>query len=349
MKRGLFLTCIMVVIVFGAIGSRARATSGGGGGGCEEDWTACLRPAHAGCTATCQVDGGPPIYIGDQYLWRGHIASYMKLSNSDIDCHQTADCTYTDAAEDRFACTWGIQKLGYGWEDVANPGFIWADCTGALWDTGYAYTGSVEPNRTYRAVCKTYDTPEDGPGGVDFWDWDPSQEKIVWGPAPENFQVAQGFPVCEQDGVWTWKFTWTSNCGHVAHLDLVTVRERVMWDCCTSNEIHDLTHAGATCFYGGTPDPHRKGVSGAQGYFDDMLLKPLIVGRKYSECVSHQVYQFAWHWPNPPSDQDDTAGWCALEDHEHEIHRYVIQPGGQWYYRIEKANEQFSPCSRPLP
>ena len=318
-RGGRLLTLVAVSVIFGAVGVRIAQACG-----CSLNWTAGNRAAHSGCTAG-PISAGTVSYAGST-LWRHHNAPYAKGSNSDKDCRQDADCSFHDIAETSFTCSWKIQCYVDGvWVDV---GTISGDCTGGNWDTT-----AYEPGKEYRAKCGTNDTPADGPGGDDAVAYRYSAGQMLWAPTVTSFQntVAN----CPGGGVLHLEYTWASSCGDVAHLDKVTVREKVTYEPdWTAGGVHDLSHDDANCFTSSWTDPTRLGVPGSDGGLQDNHAMPTMNGTWASYCQAAQVYQWATGWPDPPAVDNENAGWNDLASYT--IRRYVENVGG-WRYRITKG------------
>jgi hypothetical protein len=239
-----------VLLAAVAFTGRERAHACGGGGGCEPNWLPGKRLEHEGCTAKT-ITAGYVSYAGGT-LWRHHNAPYTKGPNSDEDCLQNADCSFTDFAEDSFTCSWKIQVNQSGtWVDV---GPIQGDCTGANWDTT-----NYEPDREYRAKCGTNDTAGDGPYGDDPVRYRYSAGQMLWPPAVTGFHSVEAY--CLPGGTLWIHYTWGSSCGDPEHLDKVTVREKVTYEPdWTGGGFHDESHAYANCFVGAAEDPFFEGV-----------------------------------------------------------------------------------------
>ncbi|UCC67981.1 MAG: hypothetical protein JSV79_12855 [Armatimonadota bacterium] len=319
------LTLVVVLVTLTAAGHGiAQAWSG-----CEVNWTAENRAAHSGCTAG-PISAGTVSYAGGT-LWRHHNAPYTKGSNSDKDCRKNADCTFTDFAEDSFTCSWNIQCYENGqWVNVAT---ISGNCSGANWDTAPDAT-HYEPGKEYRAKCGTNDTSGDGPYGDDAVKYRYSAGQMLWAPTLTNFQntVAN----CPGGGVLHLEYEWDSSCGHLAHLDKVTVREKVTYEpAYTAGGFHDLSHDDANCFTSVWTDPTYGGdIPGTGGAMQDNHAMPTMGGTWASYCQGAQVYQWATGWPYRPSRFDDDADWQDLASYA--IRRYVENVGG-WRYRITKG------------
>ena len=302
---------------------------------CEINWTAEKRPEHSGCTAG-PISAGTVSYAGST-LWRHHNAPYTKGSNSDKDCRQNADCTFTDFAEDSFTCSWKIQVYEGGqWLDA---GTISGDCTGANWNTAPDYD-HYEPGKEYRAKCGTNDTVGDGPYGDDAVKQRYSAGQMLWAPTVTNFQNTAAFCLGPTyPGVLRVEYSWASSCGHVAHLDKVTVREKVTYEPdWTAGGSHDMSHDDANCFISTPDDPtYGDDIPGTLGAMQDNHGVPAMNGTWASYCQASQVYQWATGynpWYQRPSRFDENADWQDLESYT--IRRYVENVGG-WRYRITKG------------
>jgi hypothetical protein len=318
------------------------ACGGGGGGGCQEDWTAGNRPEHSGCTAG-PINPGYITYQGST-LWRHHNAPYTKTADSDVDCRRNPNCTFTDVAEDTFVCQWWIQVWDTSISDFVDAGPFYGNCncSGGNWTTA-PDDDHYEPGREYRAKCIVNDTVADGPYGDDAAQARYSAGQVLWAPTPDNFQLSQGYPQCnQQDGTLSYFFTWTSSCGHLAHLDKVTVRERVTYEpAFTSAGAHDTSHSGANCFTQFFPDPtYGRDKPGTNGYMGDDHTEPTMSGAWTSYCQGAQKYQWATGWKYRPERWDDTADWQDFPNQSYTIRRYVENRGTEqnpdWWYHITK-------------
>jgi hypothetical protein len=310
---------ICVILIINCIGYGIAQ-----GCGCSLNWTAGNRPAHSGCTAG-PISAGTVSYAGGT-LWRHHNAPYTKGANTDKDCRQDADCSYTDVSENSFTCSWKIQVYtGGAWADA---GTISGNCTGATWDTT-----TFEPGKEYRAKSGTNDTVADGPGGDDAVVYRYSAGQMMWAPTVTNFQNTVA--TCPGGGVLHLVYTWGSSCGDIAHLDKVTVREKVTyepdWTCCG---FHYTSHDDANCFISTPPDPTTPSVIGSDGAFQDNHSMFVMDGTWASYCQAAQVYQWATGWPARPTEDDEDADWQDLDNYT--IRRYVENVGG-WRYRITKG------------
>ncbi|MBI2842399.1 MAG: hypothetical protein HYX78_03275 [Armatimonadetes bacterium] len=315
---------------------------------CEDHWTAGYRSAHYGCTAG-PISAGAPNYIGSTPLYRHHDAPFSKNPNYDEDCHRKTDCSYEDVEESLFTCDWSIEKSTGGlFTEVTT---ISGNCSGATWTT----TESFEPNAVYRAKVHVNDTPGDGPYGDDGAVDVTGGMQTLYAPGVTNFTTSANYPVCQSDGRFDFHYDWEADCGsgstHTAHLDAVTVREKVTYESAyTFFGIHDSGHSATQCFQTGINDPTRNGVPGTDGaMYDYKYMLAVKDDPCESTCVGNQVYQWATGsptgWQYAPDYNDDTANWQTLATYT--ITRELVYEDSSWKYRITKTG--YTPCTHSVP
>jgi hypothetical protein len=327
----------MVAIVVGSAPTLALAC-----GGCTEEWAAWA-PLHAG-HPTCEAQeisiGHPIEFTTAPPLYRHHPGTWNCSAHHDTDCHRLTDCSYEYPAEDTFECDWKMQMYDWeisDWVDKGPPGGN-CDCLGANWETAnFEPRFECNDGGEYRAKIVVHDTPEDGPHGDDY-DMDGYSDSVVlwaqgvvdWHPAPNAWCT-----IGPKGSLYIAHF-WGSECGHLGHLDRVTVREKVTYEAeWTSDGRHHMDHDGANCYSNTPPDPSYdpgEPGNGPDGLWEDLHVFPVVTDPKQaSYCEAHQVHQWATGWPEPPAADNDAACWQSLCSHT--IKRSLEDDNGRWLRR----------------